>query len=164
MQFPLRICMLCLLLPAACGITKPRQPTPQDPDFTMITQNPLPPEKAGELLEEVSTNWLYGEGFGSTLLNVGTAIIFPPYAIYLLGNGALTLAGYEPIYWSNALPEQDRKDWQASYSQVVSIPGRVAAATAGEEFRTQERAKEAIKKYFQPSTQAAQAAAKNLEG
>ena len=80
-------------------------------------------------------------GLGTAALNVGAIVLFPPFAIYVVGNAVANLAGYEGVYVSDALPEEDRKDFNDGYDTVVSAPGRVTAAVAGKEFRSKDVAK-----------------------
>jgi hypothetical protein len=108
-------------------------------------KKPLPPEQTEELLSTVGENWLFGQGFGETVLGVGLVVAFPPYAIYLLGNAAISYAGYEPLYITDALPEEPRQQWSTVYSSVTGVPGRISAALAGEEYRTKELARDEIK-------------------
>ncbi len=133
----------------SCGVIQEKT----DPADTMtgidvreVTQKPLTPEQSGELLGEVGNNWLYGQGVGETALMVGTSIVFPPYALWVLGNAALDVSGYEPLRVSDALPEQEGKAWKDTYDAVTSSPGRLSASLAGEEFRSQEVAKERIER------------------
>jgi len=109
-----------------------------DQTLAAATSKPLPPEKAEELLDEVGTNWLYGQGMGATVLTVGTFLVFPPYGLYILGNSLISLAGYEPLYISNALPDEDKKSFDSIYDGVTSAPGQMAAAIAGEDFRSEQ--------------------------
>jgi hypothetical protein len=69
---------------------------------------------------------------------LGAVIVFPPYILYLLGNTALSLSGYEPVTVSSMLPEEQGKAWSKGYDTVVSGPGRIVAATAGREYRSRE--------------------------
>ena len=92
-------------------------------------------EEANKELEKQGGNWLYGKGIGATTLNIATCIVFPPYILYLLGNAGLELAGYEPLYITEAVPEPAQSGVTQVYDDVVSVPGRIAAVTAGEEFR-----------------------------
>lgn len=108
----------------------------------------IPPEKAGEAAKEVGKNWLYGPGLGSAAVNVGAIMVFPPYALYVLGNGVLNVAGYEGYYWSDMLPEEEKQQYITFYDSVTGGPGRIAAAVAGKEFRSKEVAKERLKPYF----------------
>lgn len=93
------------------------------------------PDENSSKLKEYKNNWLYGHGLGKTLTNVGMVAIFPPYAIYVLGNAGTQLLGYEPYYVSDALPESTRKPVLKAYNGVTSVPGRISAGIAGEEFR-----------------------------
>ncbi|NMC63374.1 MAG: hypothetical protein GYA55_09445 [SAR324 cluster bacterium] len=100
-----------------------------------VIQKPLPPEKTGELLEKVGSNWLFGQGIGETALMVGGIFVFPPYAIYVLGNGALQVAGYKPLHITDALPEDARNGWNYVYDSVTAVPGSMAASVSGQEYR-----------------------------
>ncbi len=103
-------------------------------------QVPPPPEsqeEAQKRLNEAGGDILYGSGLGQAMLNVGGIIAFPPYGIYVLGDALLNLGGYD-IKPSGALPEEEQQKWDALYSDVTSGPGRVAAAVAGTEFRSNE--------------------------
>lgn len=92
------------------------------------------PEEINQQLDEYTDRWLYGGGMGRTLLNVGTVVFFPPYAIYLLGNAGLAVAGYEPLYITSAIPEGPRKYVLGAYDGLTSVPGRVSASISGREF------------------------------
>jgi len=96
---------------------------------------PPTPEEAQELLEQAGGDWFYGKGLGSTMITVGACVAFPPYAIYVLGNAGLTMAGYEGLYVTDALPEETRDGVREGYGHIASIPGRVTSAVADEEFR-----------------------------
>lgn len=86
------------------------------------------------LLKEFGHHWLYGNGIGQTMANVGTVVVFPPYALYLLGNAGLVLAGYDPLYVTSALPDGARDVTLSVYNGITSVPGHVAATVAGEDF------------------------------
>ena len=88
----------------------------------------------GQMLERAGEHWFYGRGFGATALTVGTCVVFPPYILYLLGNAGLQLAGYQPLYLTDALPETPRKDLLQTYDNIVSVPGWLSANIAGHEF------------------------------
>ena len=105
---------------------------------------PLTPENTNQLLNEVGSNWLYGQGMGETAATVGTIVIFPPYALWVIGNAALQLSGEEPIEVSKMLPEESGKVWRTTYDEITSVPGRTTAAVSGEEYRTQEVARDHI--------------------
>lgn len=62
-------------------------------------------------------------------------VVFPPYIAYLLGNAGLALAGYEPLYVTNLLPNTPRGYVLTVYDGVTSVPGRFNAAVAGEEYK-----------------------------
>lgn len=131
----------------ACGSLRPLEPS-EDP--SAMARQPLTPEESEELLREAGDNWLYGHGMGATALNIGTVVAFPPYALYLLGKGAMSLAGYEPLEFSDALPDEAEETWNEAYDSVVSVPGRAAAFAAGRDFIDRETAKERLEKYLQP--------------
>jgi hypothetical protein len=95
-------------------------------------------DQAKEVLSTVGGNFAYGSGLGDAALNVGTAVVFPPYALYLVGNAVLSLSGYEPVTIASLLPEEDGKKWSNTYDSLVSGPGKVVAAVAGREYRSQE--------------------------
>lgn len=129
-----------------CGIIQKKEPTPLD-EYSNL--KPLKPEETGELVGEVAKNWFYGEGVGDTALNVGTAVLFPPYLLVLLGNGVLDISGYETVGVSTFLPDEEAEVWKKSYSSFVSIPGRVNSLVAGEQFRTQPMKEYRLKKVLQ---------------
>ena len=91
------------------------------------------------MLATGSKNWALGNGLGDTALKVGTSIVFPPYLIYLIGNGAIEMAGYNGVYVTDALPDKYREGWNGMYDSVSSLPGRAVATASGSEFRSQER-------------------------
>jgi len=104
----------------------------------------LSAEQRAALLDEVGRNWLYGQGMGDTILNIGAAIAFPPYILALLGNGALSLAGYEPVSIAQVMPREARASYEEVRDSVTGAPGQAAAAIAGEKFRTHSMANHAI--------------------
>lgn len=91
-------------------------------------------DTASSQLENVGEWWLFGPGLGHSILNIGTVIIFPPYALYLLGNAGLALAGEEPVKIVNILPEAPRKIVNDSIDEVCSVPGRMTAALSGRDY------------------------------
>jgi hypothetical protein len=125
------------------GCTPAKAPHEHLPSLKHV-QAPLSEEDSNELLGRMGGNWLYGNGVGETALAAGTVFVFPPYALYLLGNAALGLGGYEQMRLSDALPDQERSQWQGFYEGVTAAPGQVSAAIAGREFITREHAKERI--------------------
>jgi len=137
------VSMCSHLFVLGCGIIKEKPKT--DNNELSALSKPMPPEKAKEVLNEVGGNFAYGPGLGGAALNLGTSIVFPPYLIYLLGNTALSLSGYEPVTVSSLLPEEEGRVWSNGYDTVVSGPGRVVAAATGHEYRTQEVAQERLR-------------------
>ena len=123
---------------AGCGILKKKEP---DPTFAFISR-PLTPRQSEKLTNEVGGNFLYGQGFGELLLNIGGILITPWYAVYVLGNGIISLAGYEPPYVTKLLPPKTESGYNEFYDGVTSGPGRVAGAIAGQKYRTPEVIKE----------------------
>lgn len=130
---------------SGCGVIREKPPAENDAEIMELVKKPISTEKSGELIKEAGGNWFYGQGLGETALNVGTSVVFPPYAIYYLGNMALSATGYEPLYVTNALPEEDREAVNNVYSGVTSAPGRLTAAVSGQEFRTEPVARDRIK-------------------
>ena len=144
---------LCAL--AGCGIIREKQ-KPDALDPKAMAANPLTPEEAKGLLDEVGSNWLYGQGVGDTAVNVGAMVAFPPYALVLIGNAALSVSGYEPVALSDTLPEEPRAMWRETYDEVTSVPGRAAASAAGTEFRTPEVAEKRLERYLKRDTSSGQ--------
>ena len=130
---------------SGCAVSKKAE---KKPALAEIVENPIPPEKAEGLLGEVGENWLYGVGLGDTAITVGTICAFPPYALWVVGNAALSVSGYEPLRFSDALPEKERDTWKEAYASVASGPGRLSAAIAGREFRSEGVAKDRLEKYL----------------
>ncbi len=116
----------------------------EEPDLPPITK-PLSEEQRNAVLDEMGRNFVYGDGLGNAAINVGAAILFPPYIIALVGNGALSIAGYEPLSISQVMPEKVREPYVTGRDAITGAPGQAVAAMAGEEFRTQSMAKSAIK-------------------
>lgn len=132
----------------ACGCSLFQKKDPQKIDETSLVGKQLSPQESEELLANVGQNYIYGPGLGETILNVGTAVAFPPYLIYLVGNAVLSISGYEPLSVARALPDETGKAWSETFDEAVSGPGRVVAAVAGEEYRNREVAREGLKKYI----------------
>ena len=140
--------LLCfLVLPSVfllgCGVIRKKEDS--KPSSLDIVGKPMPPEQARAVLSEIGQNFTYGPGLGDAALNVGTVVVFPPYAIYLLGNAVLSLSGYEPVTVASLLPEEDGKKWSKTYDSMVSGPGKVVAAVAGREYRSQEVGEEKLR-------------------
>ena len=133
---------------AELGDSKEKAEEPKASLETKLLQQsmkePLSPENTSDLIDEVGSNWLYGQGMGETAATVGTIVVFPPYALWVIGNAALQLSGEEPIEVSKILPEESGKVWRTTYDEITSVPGRTTAAVSGEEYRTQEVARDHI--------------------
>jgi hypothetical protein len=114
----------------------------------LLKEKETPPDNA---VAEVGEGIIYGQGLGETIINGGTVFLFPPYALLLVGNLALSLSGYEPVTVSRMLPESLGNAWSEAYDGVASGPGRAVAAVAGEEFRTREVNRENVNKYLKSS-------------
>lgn len=128
---------------SGCGVIKEKPKSEVNP--VSAVSEPMSSEKAKAVLGEVGSNFVYGPGIGDAAVNLGAVIVFPPYLVYLLGNTALSLSGYQPVTVSSLLPEESGKAWSNSYDTVVSGPGRLVAAAAGHEYRTQEVADERLR-------------------
>jgi len=130
---------------AVCGCSLREKKEP-DPALAAALNQPLTPEQSEEMLAQMGGNWLYGQGLGETAMNVAGVVLFPPYGLYLLGNAALSLSGYEPFSVSEALPDEEGQAYRDAFDIVAAGPGRFAAAVAGEEYRTPEVIKEDYKR------------------
>jgi hypothetical protein len=126
-----------------CGIIK-KKPEDQPDEFAAVGKE-MTDEQAKAVLGEVGSNFAYGPGLGDTAVNVGAVVLFPPYIIYILGNTALSLTGYEPVTVSSMLPEEQGRAWSDGYDTLVSGPGRMVAAMAGREYRSRDVAREKLK-------------------
>ena len=128
---------------SGCGVIK-EKPKPEIDPMSAAAQ-PMSSDKAKAVLGEVGSNFVYGPGLGDAAVNLGAVIVFPPFLVYLLGNTALSLSGYQPVTVSSLLPEDTGKAWSNGYDTVVSGPGRFVASTAGREYRSQEVADERMR-------------------
>lgn len=114
-------------------------------------KEPLTPEETRGLIAEMGSNWLYGNGVGESALTAGTIFMFPPYALYALGNAILAISGQPELRVTNALPDELRQDYNSFYESVTAAPGHFTAAVAGREFRNREVAKERLQPYLPAS-------------
>lgn len=128
-----RTFLLFILFSTGCGIIQKRA---QPLELPGINTEALTPEQAEAQAGEMIGDWAYGEGLGTTMVQIGAVIAFPPFAIALIGNAGLSLSGYEPVTVAKILPEPVGNAWKEGFSTVVSAPGKVSAAVAGEEFRS----------------------------
>lgn len=86
-------------------------------------------------LDDFMYRWFYGQGVGVFSLNIGTVVLFPPYALYLLLNAGIGLSGYEPISPISYIPGVPGDYVRASYDAITSVPGRATSGIAGEPFQ-----------------------------
>ncbi len=107
--------------------------TDKPPSIGEITKA-VKEKKVDEKLEGMKDWWLYGPGIGRTMLNVGTTIIFPPYALFLLTNAGLSISGYETIKPIEALPDRTKELANKTYNNIASVPGRFSAYLADREY------------------------------
>lgn len=142
----LRVIIFLSILISVYGCSLIKKKEEPAPDLKTIASKPLSPDETKELLSETAGNWFYGQGIGETALTVGTIVLFPPYAAYVVGNAALSVSGYEPLYITNALPDAGKKGFDSVYDAVTQSPGKVTAAVAGKEFRTNDVISEDMKK------------------
>ncbi len=155
-------CLSLLALTSSCSSLKLNNTHGQNnkPSLNFFAQNELPsnekkPKEYWNLesppsLEEIKTAvkndqvnhkvkdlgewWLYGPGIGRTALNIGTVIVFPPYALYLLANAGLSLAGYSQLSVLEALPPEPKAIAQSTYDSITQVPGRLNSLAAGKEY------------------------------
>lgn len=104
-----------------------------------IAAEPLSPKETGEVVDTALTNFFYGPGLGETALDVTGAMLFPPYAMVLIGQTLVRLAGYESPRFIEIFPDQQQHAYDVTMDAVYSGPGRLVAAAAGEEYRTRSR-------------------------
>lgn len=120
-------------------VGRPRLMNPTEPpDFIGLSKGEVVPpnsEEAQEILKKEGADWFYGKGLGATILNVGAIFVFPPYGLYLVFNAGMKMAGEEPIYISDALPDGAREGVQGAYDEVVGVPGKVTSRLANEQYR-----------------------------
>jgi hypothetical protein len=134
--------LVSILFLTSCGVLKKKEP---DPTLDFL-KKPLTQEQSQKLTGEVGGNFLYGQGFGDFLINIGGILITPWYALYVLGNAAISVADYEPLYITNLLPNKTKSGYDAVYKTVASGPGRGAALIGNEPYRTEEIIKERYRK------------------
>jgi len=131
-----------LIFASSCGVLK-KQITAES-EMIALSSQPMPPEKTKALLKDVSQNWLYGDGVGQSLFNIGAMVAFPPYAVALLGNTIISASGYQPLGVSYLLNKEQKPSWDKLYSDIFSGPGRLISAISGKEYRTPEDVKQRL--------------------
>lgn len=100
----------------------------------------LTPEESKKILSTAGDSVVYGPGIGDLTLKTASVILFPPYGLYLLGQAVWGLStGDRAPEITDLLPDEDKKTWDSTYTEIVSGPGRVNAAFAGKEFKTSAR-------------------------
>jgi hypothetical protein len=144
------IILITLFWQCACGVIRKKEESSFLP-IKEILSTPLSPEEHNELLQETSRNIFYGETLGRAAVAAGATIIFPPAAIYWFSNLALDLAGYETIGPASFMPEEAGKEAESLYLAIVSLPGKIVATAAGQNFRDQKSADQKIKNIFENS-------------
>lgn len=127
------LAIFCLSLTSCSYLLKPKN------SKVKISEVKLALSKATEkdyeeIVSVASDSLFYGEGLGEAAINVGATVAFPPYAIYLLGNTVLDLAGYEKVGVSTFLSNESKQKWKKAYSGVVGIPGSITAVVSSKEF------------------------------
>lgn len=115
---------------STAGEARPREPLTAE-QHVSAKENPTDPN-------EVMEDWFFGQGLGEAVLNVAGVVLFPPYGLYVLGNGVAQAFGYEPLSIGDALPQDVGSAYKAGYDEVSEAPGRVTAALGGREFRSKE--------------------------
>jgi len=103
--------------------------TERPPSIKEVT-NAVKNDTANEKMEAMGNWWLYGPGIGHTILNLGTVVVFPPYAIYLLGNATLGLTGNEPLRIIDIIPQGPKEVVNDAIDGVCSVPGRMTSLIA----------------------------------
>jgi hypothetical protein len=156
-----RTCLIFLALcfVSACGMSKTPAPEPSPPkvNFTAdgkalpdtpvltlervqkLAAEPLSPKETGEVVDTALTNFFYGPGLGETALDVTGVMLFPPYAMVLIGQTLVRLAGYESPRFIEMFPQEQQQAYDKTMDTVYSGPGRLVSAAAGEEYRTRSR-------------------------
>ena len=143
------------LLLSGCALSEgrvfPMCPTNPGPDAKARARLGTEPPSIAELAEKASSDdpqqamqgglndfmysWFYGQGLGESTVNVGTVVLFPPYALYLLLNAGLSLSGYERISPLSYVPGAPGDYARASWDAITSVPGRTTAFVADEPFQ-----------------------------
>jgi hypothetical protein len=136
-KFILNTFLITLLINlTGCISANHSQNSSESAEMLKISQKQLPPDQAKEFLSDMAKNWFYGDGLGKTSMTLGTILAFPPYGLYVATNSVLELAGYEPMYLTNLLPQEEKNEYDFFYSAIASQPGKLAASVTGEEYRS----------------------------
>jgi hypothetical protein len=112
---------------------QPRYRMMEAPSVPDLASGEEEPPTADEI-KDISHRWFFGQGVGETIVNVGTVVVFPYYAIYLVGNAGAELMGYERLSLLGSIPDPVREPATVVYDGVTSAPGLVNSAVFGESF------------------------------
>lgn len=139
-------CLLtcCFIWGTGCSLPEKKKEDDSVANLVIARRQPLTAQESEEVLGVVAENWLYGPGLGRSALNIGTVVLFPPYAVYVLGNALLDVSGFQPMYITDLLPEDERQDYNRVFDSVTGAPGRLTAAMAGKEFRSPDVGKQRL--------------------
>lgn len=107
-----------------------------------MASKPLTPDQTSELVDTAAGNFFYGPSLGETALDIIGMIAFPPYAVVVAGNSALSLAGYKPLSIKRVLPDDVAKGYTEATDTIYSGPGRVVAGVSGNQYRKRDEVKE----------------------
>jgi hypothetical protein len=122
-------------------------PEPAAPPVLSTFAAPPKPEESRQLLAEMGGNWVYGSGLGETALHAGAIVMCPPYALVLIGNSLFSLSGRQPVGVSDFLPESGASVWSTFYTEIVSVPGRMTAGFAQEEYRSPDVVRKRMRRF-----------------
>lgn len=110
----------------------------EPPSISDLATGKVKPPTGEELQEGLANaghNWFFGSGLGVTAANIGTVVVFPPYGLYLIGQAATRMAGYEPYTISDAIPEPIYQPVNVVYEGVTNAPGLMNSWVFGEQFK-----------------------------
>ncbi len=99
------------------------------------TENPPTPEEYKAEMSRLTKGWFFGHGVGTAIFNIGTAVSFPPYGVYLLSNAGLEASGFGAVYPTDLMPRTPAKYLKKGFRGLVSIPGRLNALIFRKRFR-----------------------------
>ena len=100
-----------------------------------ISEQPLSGEETAEVMKEVTGNFLLGPGLGETAIDIAGIAAFPPYAIALLGNSLLSLAGYEQISIKKVMDNETREGYGETADVIYSAPAKLLSFITGNDYR-----------------------------
>ncbi len=144
-------CTILLISCLACSPKKEVKPT--DPIMAELSRKPFSIEESKVLFGELADNWFFGPGVGRAAWSIGSIVAFPPLAVYFLATGITEAIGYQPVYWSDLLPDEGRKPLLGFYGLVTDAPGSLFAAMAEKEFRASEVVRTRMKLFVEERQQ-----------